>query len=143
MRLAILLIQKISEDGQLLVDPSTEPIATNLFNCYDARLARFADGSYLCAFSDNDGNWIQIRDLLYRMISPQGIPMGSQTQTLCAERDNQDNVKIAIHENQAVLVGNDDLAGIRDSETAYTGIWGNTLSSSYVANDDPLDILMK
>jgi hypothetical protein len=77
------------------------------------------------------------------MISPQGIPMGSQTQTLCAERDNQDNVKIAIHENQAVLVGNDDLAGIRDSETAYTGIWGNTLSSSYVANDDPLEILMK
>ena len=138
--IASLRFQKISEDGQLLVDPSTEPIATDLFNYYDARLARFADGSYLCAFSNTYGNLIENRDLYYRMITPQGILLGSQTQTLCAERYQQENIKIAIHENQAVLVWNDDRAGIRDSETAYTGIWGNTLSSSYVANDDPLEI---
>ena len=137
---ASLRFQKISADGQLLVDPSTQPIATDLHNCYDGRLARFSNGSYLCAFSSNDGSWLQDRDVYYRMISPEGIPMGSQVQTLCAERYQQANLEIAIHENQAVVVWDDDRAGIRDNETAYTGIWGKILTSTYVATDDPLEV---
>ncbi|HNX37411.1 MAG TPA: T9SS type A sorting domain-containing protein, partial [Candidatus Cloacimonadota bacterium] len=112
---------------------------TNLHNCYDADLVKFADGSYLCAYTDNDGAWIQNRDVYYRQISPNGAPMGDHPTVLCSERYQQQYIRGAIRGNKAVFAWSDDRAGIMNSETAYTGVWGNSVISSYVAIDDPLE----
>ena len=133
------LFQKISLAGDLLLPEDGISFTQLLNNCYDANLVRFADGSYLCAYTDNDGAWIQNRDVYYRQISPNGAPMGEQPTVLCSERYQQDHVQGAVIGNTAMFTWNDDRAGIRDSETAFTGIWGNSVISSYVAIDDPLE----
>ena len=133
------LFQKLSLSGEMLLPEDGISFTTNLHNCYDADLVKFADGSYLCAYTDNDGAWIQNRDVYYRQISPNGAPMGDHPTVLCSERYQQQYIRGAIRGNKAVFAWSDDRAGIMNSETAYTGVWGNSVISSYVAIDDPLE----
>ena len=106
-------------------------------NCYDATLIKFANGSLLCAYSDNDGAWIQNRDVFIRHISPEGIPVGDGPIALCSERYQQDYVRVAVLGNRALVAWADDRAGIINSEEAWTGIWGNMVTSAFTAADDP------
>lgn len=131
-----LLFQRIDANGQLLLAPAVV-ISEGLNNCYDANLVRFADGSWLCAWSDNDGAWIQNRDVLIRHISPQGMPLGNTPEVFCGARYQQASVKAATIGNLAFLAWSDDRAGILDSETAITGIWGKSYTSHFAPVADP------
>jgi len=106
-------------------------------NCYDATLIKFANGSLLCAYSDNDGAWIQNRDVFIRHMSPEGIPAGDGPNALCSERYQQDYTRVAVSGNKAFVSWADDRAGIMNSEEAWTGIWGNMVNSVFTAAEDP------
>ncbi len=132
-------VQKISLAGELLLGESGNLIADNIHNCYDAKLRMFYNGLYFCVYSDNDGAWIQNRDVYIRYITPQGVPQGEAPAVLCDARYQQDNVQAAVMGNQAFIAWSDDRAGIINSEVAMTGVWGNHIISDYVAADDPLE----
>jgi hypothetical protein len=132
-----LRFQKISGDGQLLLPEATQ-LAEGMSNCYDANLVRFMDGSWLCAWSDDDGEWLQNRDVFLAHLSPQGIPLGEGALLFCGARYQQDHVKAAVSGNQALIAWEDDRAGILNSETAITGIWANAFASHYVDASDPM-----
>jgi len=130
--------RRITANGTVLVNDEHIVIpSTN--NCYDASLVKFANGSYLCAYSDNDGALIQNRDAFMRFISPEGAPLGDAATVLCGERYQQQYVSAAVIGNSALVTWSDDRAGIMNSEEAYTGIWGNLITSNYTAIDDPLE----
>ncbi len=130
--------RRITANGTVLVNDEHIVIpSTN--NCYDASLVKFANGSYLCAYSDNDGALIQNRDAFMRFISPEGAPLGDAATVLCGERYQQDYIRVAAIGNKALVTWADDRAGIMNSEEAYTGIWGNLITSNYTATDDPLE----
>ncbi|MDD4309370.1 MAG: T9SS type A sorting domain-containing protein [Candidatus Cloacimonetes bacterium] len=132
-------IQKLSEAGEILFPIGGSVVASELNYCYDARLEKYSDGSYICAFSQNDGAWIQNRDAFYRQITPVGIPLGSQPLVLCDERYAQEYPRIAVLGNKAMLAWNDQRAGIMNSETAFSGIWAKTINSGYVSLEDPCE----
>lgn len=130
--------RRISPTGTLILNEDHVVIpSTN--NCYDASLVKFANGSYLCAYSDNDGAWIQNRDAFMRFITPDGAPVGDMPVVLCGERYQQQYVSAAVIGNSALVTWSDDRAGIMNSEEAYTGIWGNLITSNYTAIDDPVE----
>jgi hypothetical protein len=129
--------QQITANGVTLLPDSGSIIATGLNNSYDAKLLKFADGSYLCAYSVNDGVWIQNRDVFVRQITPDGLPMGDAALLFCGERNKQYLLNAAAIGNKAMLAWSDDRAGILDSETAITAVWANSFTSGYVGVDDP------
>jgi len=133
-----LRFQKINPDGELLLSPEGNLITPDMHYSYDGQLLRFADGSYLCAWTANDGAWIQNRDVFTRQIDPSGQPMGSAPTVFCGARYQQSGVRTAAIGNKAMLAWSDDRAGIINSEVAITGVWANTFTSSYVATDDPI-----
>jgi hypothetical protein len=129
--------QKLSYNGESLLSPTDGIIADELNNIYDAKLVKLADGSYLCAYSDNDGAWIQNRDIYVRQIDPNGIPMGDNAQLFCGARYEQRQISAAAIGNKAMFAWIDDRAGIIDKENAITGIWAKSYNSTYVGVDDP------
>jgi len=106
-------------------------------NCYDATLVKFANGSMLCAYSDYDGALIQNRDVFIRHISPDGVAAGDGPIPLCSARYQQENVRMAVIGNRALVTWNDARAGIIDSEELWQGIWGNLVTSAFTASEDP------
>ena len=132
-----LLFQRIDDDGQLLL-PEASLLAEGLNNCYDANLIRFADGCWLCAWSDYDGALLENRNVFISYLTSQGIPQGGYPTVFCDARYQQQHVKVAVIGNLALVAWSDDRAGILNSETAVTGIWGRTFISDAVAADDPI-----
>jgi hypothetical protein len=131
------VLRRINALGVEVTPPEGLVVIPNINNCYDAVLKKYADGSMLCAYSDNDGAWIQNRDVFIRQISPEGVPMGDASSVLSGARYKQHNTRVAVIGNRALLTWADDRAGILNSEEAYTGIWGNIVISQFSSLHDP------
>ncbi|PKN73389.1 MAG: hypothetical protein CVU50_03610 [Candidatus Cloacimonetes bacterium HGW-Cloacimonetes-3] len=129
--------QRITSNGEILMPDSGSIVATGLNNTYDAKLLKFIDGSYLLAYSDNDGAWIQNRDVYIRQITPHGMPMNAAAMLFCGERYQQYQISTAAIGNTAMLAWSDDRAGIINSEIAMTGVWAKSYNSAYVGVEDP------
>jgi hypothetical protein len=129
--------QKLSPAGEKLWGEEGCSIADGLHNSYDAQIGKFVNGSYFVVYTDNDGAWIQNRDVFIRYITPLGEPQGEAPIVLCGARYQQDNVQAAVLENQALIAWSDDRAGIINSEVAMTGVWGVRIVSDYVFVNDP------
>ncbi len=127
----------VNPAGQELTPPEGNVVVPFVNNCYDATLVSFANGSFLCVYSDNDGAWIQNRDVFMRHISPSGIPAGNAPILLCGERYQQHYLSMDAIGNQAFVAWSDDRAGIINSEEAWTGVWGSMVSSAFSPNSDP------
>ena len=106
-------------------------------NCYDATLVKFANGSLLCAYSDEDGALSQNRGMFIRHISPDGTPLGDGPIPLCSERYQQEYARVAVIGNRALVTWSDARAGIINSEELWSGIWGNMVTSAFTDSDDP------
>jgi hypothetical protein len=127
----------VNPAGQEVTPPEGNVVVPSVNNCYDPVLVRFTNGSFLCVYSDNDGAWIQNRDVFMRHISPSGIPAGNAPILLCGERYQQDHIAVAAIGNQAFVTWADARAGIMNSEETWAGIWGNMVSSAFSPNSDP------
>lgn len=129
--------QKLSPDGDLLWGDSGVLLASGLNNCYDAALADFADGSFACVYSDDDGQLLENRDLYIRRVSSSGEASGTAPDLLCQARYQQRDVHLDVLGNRALVAWSDDRAGIENSEIAYTGVWATRIASASVAASDP------
>jgi hypothetical protein len=131
-----LSLQMIGSGGTLYLSPEGVLIASGLHNVYDANLVKFFDGTYLCVWSDDDGAWISNRDVYIRQVDPNGFPLGDAPEVYCSARYQQHYLRTAVIDNQAFIAWNDDRAGILNSEVAITGIWANSLISTWSDLDD-------
>ncbi len=132
-----LRVQKLSPTGEHLWSEAGKDLASGDGNFHDAKLLRFANGSYACVFSDDDGVCMQNNDIHLRNITAQGEVQGEAPTVLCSARYQQKNVRGAAWGNQALLAWNDDRAGVISYQEAMTGIWGTRITSGYTSNDDP------
>ncbi len=127
----------INAAGYEMTQPAGTEVVAATSNVYDASLVRFASGSFLCTYSDNDGALIQNRDVFMRQISPDGTPVGNAPILLCGERYQQEYISTAVIGNKAFVTWGDSRAGIMNSEETWSGIWGNMVTSAFTPNDDP------
>ncbi|MCK9557547.1 MAG: T9SS type A sorting domain-containing protein [Candidatus Cloacimonetes bacterium] len=130
-------LHRVSATGEPITPVEGVVVIPNPNHCYDAVLKKFANGSMLCAYSDNDGYLIQNRDLYIRHIDPYGIPSGDSPILLCGERYQQEYTRMAVIGNDALITWADSRTGIMNGEETWAGIWGQMVSSQYVATDDP------
>ncbi|MDD2230296.1 MAG: FlgD immunoglobulin-like domain containing protein [Candidatus Cloacimonetes bacterium] len=132
--------QQISSDGLLMIQPTETIIVNHTMNWAGLKLERFANGSFIYAWSSSDDNLIESRNIYLRQISALGVPMGETPQVFCAARFQQEYLTMAIIGDKAMLAWSDDRAGILNSETGITGIWTNIYSSLPVALDDQFEV---
>ena len=123
-------MQQISPEGELLLPGTGYEVASGLNTPNGASLSRYADGRWLCAWTDNDGLLIENRDVYIRLLAPDGTPLGTAQELFCGARYKQDGLLVSTLGNQALLAWSDDRAGIMNSEVAYTGIWAGSISSN-------------
>lgn len=54
-----IVLRRINSQGMQTTPPEGITVVPATSNCYDAKLVRFANGSMLCAYSDNDGSTLR------------------------------------------------------------------------------------
>jgi hypothetical protein len=65
-------------------------IQYGLHSCQSAQLISFLDGNWLCVWSSTDGQDNVNRDIFYRMLSSDSVPLGTEPGVICAARYTQD-----------------------------------------------------
>jgi len=126
-----LCMQRISANGELLIAGIGYEVTSGLDMPRDVSLLRYADGRWLCAWTDSDGLLIENRDVYIRLLAQDGTPLANAPEVFCNARYKQDDLLGATIENQAFLAWNDDRTGIMTSEVAYTGVWAGAVSSNW------------
>lgn len=129
--------QMIDENGNLMLNPETWVMDGFIGYYTSGSITRFENGSYLLVFAKAFGDWIYDRDLLYRMITPQGAFMEAEPMAFCTARDQQFWSSGASIGNQALITWSDDRSGVSDFEAGLGGIWGRAFTSNYVGTSDP------
>lgn len=132
-----LRLQKIDGNGNLLYGVEGHLVAQNLFNCWDANLLKFANGSMACVWTDYSSLPYGYRDVYIRHFDTQGVAIGSSADVLCEAWLEQEDVHAAVIGNSALVAWSDARAGILDSENFVSAIYATRINSSWVQNSDP------
>ncbi|MDZ4181999.1 MAG: FlgD immunoglobulin-like domain containing protein, partial [Candidatus Cloacimonadaceae bacterium] len=131
--------QRISAEGVLSCPPEGNLIASGLQNCFEAYLLKYDNGYMACYWSDNSYDPQGWHDIFMRGISPQGQAMGNAPIVLCDAPFGQRSISAASIGENAMLVWQDDRAGLYDPDEFLSSIRARRISSFPVDNSDDLN----
>jgi len=135
-----LLLQRVNAAGAAVFPGQGREIHSGLHDCTSARLFHFADGNWLCAWSETDGIDPNNRDLFYRLLSAEGLPLGTEPGIICEARYPQDFPAGAVIGNNLLIAWKDCRNGVQPVERVFgfPGLWARYLTSQGLAGEDPL-----
>lgn len=134
-----LLLQRVNAQGLAVFEGEVREIQSGLHELGSAKLFHFADGNWLCAWSDTDGLDPYNRDIFSRRISSEGLPLDTAASIVCNERYPQDVLEGAVIGDNLLLTWKDYRTGVLPDErvNGFPGLWARYLSSQGSAGEDP------
>lgn len=126
-----ILLQKVNEQGDCYFPEPGMMIQYGLHSCQSAQLFSFLDGNWLCVWSSTDGQDNINRDIYYRVLSSDCVPLGTEPGVICGARYPQDLPVGAVIGNNVFVAWKDNRSGVEHTERIYgkPGLWGRQLNS--------------